>query len=81
MVKHSLRIKLTADENAPFTVMFEPSGMSYELGPSEHMYAEVQSIEAREMEIVHWKGGVSVWPPGPIHTLDSAGNRLHELNY
>jgi hypothetical protein len=76
-----LRIKLIADERASFTVMFEPTGMTYELGPSEHMYAEVQSVELDEMQIVYWEGGVSVWPPGPILTLDSAGERLHELNY
>jgi hypothetical protein len=61
--------------------MFEPSGMSYDLGPSECMYAEVQSVELDEMEIVYWDGGISVWAPGPILTLDSTGGRLHELNY
>ena len=76
-----LRIKLTADENVSLTVQFEPSGMSYELGPSGHMYAEVSSMEVGEMEIVYWSGGISVWPPGPVLTLNAAGERLHELNY
>lgn len=81
IVNESLRIKLAADERTSFTVMFEPSGMSYDLGPSEHMYAEVRSIEVHEMEIVYWGGGISVWAPGPVLTLDSDGQRLHELNY
>ena len=55
--------------------------MSYELGSSEHMYADVESIETSEMEIVYWDGGISIWAPGPIVTFDSAGGRLHELNY
>ncbi|WP_083448679.1 hypothetical protein [Actinoplanes rectilineatus] len=76
-----LRIKLTADGDAPFTVMFEPLGMTYELGGGEHMFAEVQSMEMAEMEIVHWKGGVSVWPPGPVRTFDADGNLLDELHH
>ena len=75
-----LRIKLTADDNSPFTVMFEPSGMAYELGGSEYMFADIPTVEVEEMEIVYWQGGISVWAPGAVTTLDSNGNELHRLN-
>ncbi|HCT75308.1 MAG TPA: hypothetical protein DGT23_01675 [Micromonosporaceae bacterium] len=57
-----LGIKLTADDDVPFTMMFEPSGMAYELGGSEFMYAEIPAAEADVMEIIYWKGGISIWP-------------------
>lgn len=72
-------IKIKADSSSSFTVMFEPSGMPYELGPSEVMYARIEDFQAREMEIVYWEGGISVWPPGPVITLDSEGNELNQL--
>jgi hypothetical protein len=75
-----LRIKVTADEDASLTVMFEPIGVTYELGSSEFMFAEIPFFRADEMEIVYWKGGISIWPPGDVTTFDSAGNELHRLN-
>lgn len=76
-----LRIKITSDERVSCVVMFEPLGVTYDLGPDEHMYAEVQSIEQQDMEIVYWPGGVSVWPPGPVKTFTANGEELDELNY
>lgn len=75
-----LRIKLTADSEAAFTVMFEPSGMTYDLAGSEYMLAEVSELNSAELEIVYWNGGVSVWAPGPVATFDSSGTKLHDLN-
>jgi hypothetical protein len=75
-----IRIKVTADEAVSFTVMFEPTGMTYELGPSEFMYAEVSEVDLEEMEIVQWEGGISIWPPGSmITTYDAEGVELHRL--
>ncbi len=53
--------------------------MTYELGPSEVMYARVEASQAEKMEIVYWEGGISVWPSGPVVTLDSVGNELNRL--
>ncbi|MEU4220283.1 hypothetical protein [Actinoplanes sp. NPDC026623] len=75
-----LRIKIAADRDAPFTVMFEPLGMSYDLGPGEHMFAEVAAMEIAEMEIVHWRGGVSIHPPGTVRTFNASGEFLDELH-
>jgi hypothetical protein len=75
-----LRIKLTADGEAAFTVMFEPSGMTYDLASSEYMTAEVSELHSAELEIVYWNGGISVWAPGPVVTFDSNGAKLHNLN-
>jgi hypothetical protein len=75
-----LRIKLLADREAPFTVMFEPLGMTYDLAGGEHMFAEVQVIDTPHMEIVNWDGGVSVLAPGVVRTFDAAGTFLHELH-
>lgn len=75
-----LRIKLTADEEAPFTAMFEPSGMTYELGPGEAMYADVLGQFTSELEIVNWRGGMSIWAPGAVITRDAEGKELHRLN-
>jgi hypothetical protein len=75
-----LRIKLTADGGAPFTVMFEPSGMTYQLAGSEYMTAEVSEFHSEEIEIVYWNGGISVWAPGSVATFDSNGVKLHDLN-
>lgn len=75
-----LRIKLTADGDAPFTVMFEPSGMTYDLGGGQFMLADVVDPYANDLEIVHWQGGVSVWAPGAVITRDADGEELHRLN-
>ncbi|MDI6098422.1 hypothetical protein QLQ12_07380 [Actinoplanes sp. NEAU-A12] len=75
-----LRIKISADEDTSFTVMFEPLGMDYDLGPGEWMYAEVQAMEAAEMEIIQWEGGMSILPPGTVRTFNAAGEFLHELH-
>jgi hypothetical protein len=75
-----LRIKILADRDAPFTVMFEPLDQTYDFGPDEHMVAEVQSMDDPEMLIVHWPGGVSIVPPGPVRTYNAAGEFLDELH-
>lgn len=75
-----LRIKLTADGDAPFTVMFEPSGMTYDLGGGQYMLADVVDPFSNELEIANWHGGVSIWAPGPVITRDADGKELHRLN-
>ena len=75
----SLKIKISADERSSFTVMFEPSGMSYDLSGSEFMFAEFNGIDANELEVIYWDGGMSFWPPGPVVTFDSEGIELHRL--
>jgi hypothetical protein len=80
MPDQHLRIKITADGEVDFTVMFEPSGMTYALRRSEHMFADIPTIDVAEMEIVCWKGGISIWAPGAVITLDSSGTELHRLN-
>lgn len=57
------RIMLTADGDAPFTAMFEPSGMTYQLAAGEFMFADVLSQFTSELEIVNWQGGFSIWVP------------------
>ncbi len=80
MVEPGFRIKVIASESGSFTVMFEPSGMTYELKASEFMFAEVPAPQWNEMEIVHWGGGISIWAPGSIITRDANGDELHRLN-
>jgi hypothetical protein len=59
--------------------MFEPSGMSYHLAPGAVMYSDISDGEPTEMEIIHWNGGISIWPPGPVMTRDADGKELHQL--
>lgn len=75
-----LRIELSAASDAPFTVMFEPSGMSYELGPAEKMFADVLAPHTNEFVIENWNGGISVWAPGGVITRSADGTELHRLN-
>ncbi|AUN42423.1 hypothetical protein ASU32_22360 [Tsukamurella tyrosinosolvens] len=75
-----LRIKLMADGDAPFTVMFEPSGMTYDFSGGQFMVADVVEPRGNELEIAHWQGGVSVWAPGGVITRDADGQELHRLN-
>ncbi len=75
-----MRIKLTADGDAPFTAMFEPSGMTYHLAAGEFMFADVLSQFTSELEIVNWQGGISVWAPGAVITRDADGRELDRLN-
>ncbi|MFD9307742.1 hypothetical protein ACFWCB_34540 [Streptomyces sp. NPDC060048] len=74
------RIKIKAADGSPFTVMFEPTGMTYDLEADQVMFAEVQEDVSTEIEIVYWGDGISVWPQGPVTTYDADGNELHELN-
>lgn len=74
-----LRITFTADDDAPFTVMFEPSGMTYEVSGGDSMLADVVDPVGNGLEIVHWKGGVSVWAPGAVITRDAHGGELRRL--
>jgi hypothetical protein len=75
-----LRIELEADEDAPFTVMFEPTGMTYDLAAGQRISADVLHRVTRDIRIVNWTGGISVWAPGPVITRDADGNELHHLN-
>lgn len=75
-----MRIRVVTDPGAtPFVVMFEPSGMIYEVAPGESMTAELHGQVLDEMQIVKWEGGVSIWPPGSVTTFDARGNELHRL--
>jgi len=75
-----LRIKLTADDGAPFTVKFEPSGMTYDLDGGGFMFAYVVDPFSNEFELENWQGGVSIWAPGAVITRDADGRELHRLN-
>ena len=75
-----LRIEVEADDDAPFTAMFEPTGMTYDLAGGERMFADVSQENARIIRIVNWSGGISIWAPGPVITRDSQGVELHRLN-
>ncbi|CAM3583725.1 hypothetical protein ACXYTP_04035 [Tsukamurella ocularis] len=75
-----LRIKLTADDGAPFTVMFEPSGMTYDLDGGGFMFADVVDPFSNVFELVNWQGGVSIWASGVVITRDADGKELHRLN-
>ncbi|WP_327234444.1 hypothetical protein OG349_11040 [Streptomyces sp. NBC_01317] len=79
MAAKGFRIKISADERSSLTVMFEPSGMSYELSRSEVIFASLEGDLAEEMEIVYWPGGISIWPPGPVVISDVEGRELHRL--
>ncbi|MFI2612516.1 hypothetical protein [Kitasatospora sp. NPDC018619] len=79
MGTEGFRIKISADERSSFTVMFEPSGMSYELSPSEVVYANLEGDLAEEIEIFYWPGGISIWPPGQVVIRDAEGRELHRL--
>lgn len=71
-------IKVTA-AGEECTVMFEPSGMTYELHPDEFLIAELVERTGGLTEVVAWSGGVSVWPAGPVRIRNSSGVVLHEL--
>jgi hypothetical protein len=75
-----LRIEVVADVDAPFTVMFEPTGMTYDLAGGERMFADVEEVVTDEIVIANIKGGISITSPGPVRTRDSNGNILHSLN-
>jgi hypothetical protein len=80
MAEPWLRINILADEDAPFVVMFEPTGMTYDLKAGDKMSADISQLIVAELQIIHWKGGISIWAPGPIITRDVDGNELHRLN-
>ncbi|MFD4029169.1 hypothetical protein ACFWVP_01150 [Streptomyces sp. NPDC058637] len=60
MTESGFTLKIGADAGSSFTVMFEPSGMPYELGPSETMSAHVEEADPEEPEIVYRDGGISI---------------------
>jgi hypothetical protein len=60
--------------------MFEPSGMTYDLEPSDSMFADVENPHTNEFVIEYWPGGISVWAPGGVVTRRSDGTELHRLN-
>lgn len=75
-----LRISFRAAGESSLTVMFEPSGMTYDLGPNESVHATVVDRDGGdEIRIEQWNGGISVWPPGNVITSDADGNELHRL--
>ena len=80
MSERWLRIELVADDDAPFTAMFEPTGMTYSLAGGEHMFADVSEMIVAEIVIANIKGGISITAPGPVVTRDSEGTELHRLN-
>ncbi|WP_329109328.1 hypothetical protein OG792_11355 [Micromonospora sp. NBC_01699] len=53
--------------------------MAYDLAPASVMFADVADVESAEMEIVHWDGGISIVPSGPVITRDADGGELHRL--
>ncbi|MDT4944148.1 MAG: hypothetical protein QOH14_881, partial [Pseudonocardiales bacterium] len=46
----------------------------------QRMFADVSHVVLPEIRIVYWKGGISIWAPGPVVTRDGDGNELHRLN-
>lgn len=74
------RIRFTADESSSFVLMFEPSGMSYQLDGGETMFADVIDASRADIEIVHWEGGISIWTSRGVVTRDATGQELHRLN-
>ncbi|MFJ7155831.1 hypothetical protein ACIQUQ_12905 [Streptomyces sp. NPDC101118] len=78
-MRPGFRFKIKADDESSFSVMFEPSGMLYELGPSEVMFARLDDLQSEELEIVYWEGGISITPPGAVTTFDATGQELHRL--
>ena len=80
MPRYWLRIELAADQDAPLTVMFEPTGMSYEVAAGDRMYADVEQPVDAKMRVINWKGGLTIWAPGPVVTRDAQGIELHRLN-
>lgn len=73
------RIEVEANHDAPFTVMFEPTGMTYELAGGEKMFADVARPHAAAIHIINWNGGISIWPPGSAITRDRNEVELHRL--
>jgi hypothetical protein len=80
MAETWLRIEVAADDDAPFVAMFEPTGMTYSIAGGEKMFADVTHLVKAEISIINWKGGVSIWAPGPVITRDANENELHRLN-
>jgi hypothetical protein len=80
MTEPWLSIEVSADTDAPFTAMFEPSGMTYELRGDDRMFADVHVPNGHVLRIVNWQGGISVWAPGEVVTRDAEGVELHRLN-
>lgn len=79
MTSQSLRVKFQADDDASFTLMIEPWGMTYDLVGSEAMFVELDAEATGDVELVYWAGGVSICGPGRVRTLDSTGSLLHEF--
>jgi hypothetical protein len=80
MPEGQLRIEVIADTGAPFVVMFEPTGMTYELAGGERMFADVTEVIINRIEVANIAGGISITAPGPVTTRDSDGKELHRLN-
>jgi hypothetical protein len=62
---------ITADERICFTAMFKPIGMTNDLEPSTHMYADVATFRAEknELEIIQWPGRYLDLSVGRSHYL------------
>lgn len=75
-----LRIELSADDDSPMTVMFEPSGMSYVIGQADRMFADVNRPRSNNIVIESWSGGISIWAPGDVVTRNASGEELDRLN-
>ncbi len=81
------RVEIEGDENAPFTVMFEPTGMTYAIAGGDRMFADILAPILNDpdsgapiIHIVNWRGGVSIWAPGAVVTRDANGLELHTLS-
>ncbi|MCP2260120.1 hypothetical protein LX15_003831 [Streptoalloteichus tenebrarius] len=74
-----VRLKVGVSDEAAGTVGFEPVGMFYELGPGEYLYACLNEVQLRSLEVTSWSGGVSLWVRGEFVVLDSRGNVLDEI--
>ncbi|MCO7238918.1 hypothetical protein [Aeromicrobium sp. CnD17-E] len=79
MTSRSIRVRFQADDGAPFTLMIEPWGMTYDLVGSEAMFVELDAGATDDVELVYWAGGVSICGPGRARTFDSTGSLLHEF--
>jgi hypothetical protein len=80
MAERCLRIEVVADHDSPFTVMFEPTGMTYDLAGAQRMFAEVEELVIDEIVIVNIAGGISITASGPVQTRDGDGKILQQLN-
>ncbi|MEU1984540.1 hypothetical protein [Nocardia sp. NPDC019395] len=72
-------LRIEANDDAPFTAMFEPLGMTIDIAAGDWITVKLDCEKLEELRIFNWNGGISIEIPTMGTAYDKSGNEISRL--